>query len=369
MKTMRCNIVAKFLVLCFYALGFSPLAMVAQQQQLSETRKISRSFAVTKDTDVEVINKYGMVHVETWDKDSVLFEIETTANAKYKEDISSILNNIDFQFINTNHYVVAKTIFINPTKLLIKDLKNMFGKSNDVSINYTVFVPRKLSLKLENKYGDMYVGALAGNISIKVSYGSLKADVVDGKLSLNVEFGHADVNKVDAANVYLNFSDLRIKKVKQIDLRSNFSDATIDEAGSVTLNSKQDDINITDVKELVGSCNFTNMKLGFLEKSLNLDSRFGNIDVMKLSPSFTSMRVGTNYTDLNIFFNIELTGFDADILHRNSRLMYPRSCNLVEVMANPKVKQYRTTGRMGAAQGKGNVYIDANYGEINFKKN
>ena len=223
---------------------------VSGQQMLNETRKLTRCFALNKETDVEVVNKYGMIHVETWNKDSVQFEIEVVANAKNQDDIKSLMNNIDFQFINTNHYIVAKTIFINPTKFLLKDLKNLFGKTNEVNINYKIMVPQHVNIKIENRFGDMFTPELSGNVNINIAYGKLKATRFDGKLSLKLEFGGADVNFIDRGDLIVYFSDLTVNSANYLNTTSSFSDITINQADVLSINSKQDKLSIIEIKEL-----------------------------------------------------------------------------------------------------------------------
>ena len=44
--------------------------------QFTETKQIHRKFKVTPETRVEISKKYGKVEINTWEKDSVVFDIK-----------------------------------------------------------------------------------------------------------------------------------------------------------------------------------------------------------------------------------------------------------------------------------------------------
>lgn len=336
-------------------------------QELSDTKYITRSFSVNRETNIEVSNKYGMVSIETWNSDSVKFVISATARASTSVDVASSLNNIDFQFINTDHYVIAKTLFLNPSRAIINDLKSIFSKSNGMNIDYKIYVPKTVNLKIENKFGDIYANTLAGSISLILSYGKLKVYQVDGQLNLNLNYvDNAEIEKMTRGNCDISFSNILIKQTATLDLNSNFSKIDINEIDDIQAESTNDEINIIELKNGDINSKFSKINIGYLSNSFIGDSKFGTITFKKLASDFSKINIGTKYSDVNVYFDANLIGFNLEISNQKSRIMYPRIYNLKEELINQKESIYRTSGHIGKASNS-RIYVDANHGNINIK--
>jgi hypothetical protein len=70
-------------VLILSALTFSVLILsalmpgtLASAQGHTDMRSVSRSFPASLETTLEIQNKYGKIQVATWDKDSVVVEVD-----------------------------------------------------------------------------------------------------------------------------------------------------------------------------------------------------------------------------------------------------------------------------------------------------
>ena len=57
-----------------------------------------------------------------------------------------------------------------------------------VEINYYISIPEYLNLKIENKYGDVYMEDITGDFSISISNGSFKANSLGKNSSINLTF-------------------------------------------------------------------------------------------------------------------------------------------------------------------------------------
>jgi hypothetical protein len=308
-----------------------------------------------------------MVTVETWNYDSVKFVIVATASAPTNADLNVSLNNIDFQFINTDHFVLAKTIIINPARVILNDFKSIFNNSNSMNIEYKLYVPKTVNLKIENKYGDIYANSLSGNISITLSYGKLKMNQIDGQLTLNLNYvDNAEIEKATHCKAALSFSNVLLKHVASLEMNSSFSKIDINQVDDIQLQSSNDEISIGEIKTAECNAKFSKLNIGYLGNSFIGDTKFGTITFKKPASSFSKINLGSKYTDVNIFFDEESVGFDLEIENRKTRILYPRMFNLKEELINQKENSYRTTGHIGK-QSNSKIFIDANCGNINIK--
>ena len=87
----------KFVTLLLLALFFTS-ALTAQIY----TRKISKSYKVNSSTTIDIFNKYGKVHVVTWDKDSVKFKVNLTIQTSNESKLTKLKQNIGFDFTGTD---------------------------------------------------------------------------------------------------------------------------------------------------------------------------------------------------------------------------------------------------------------------------
>lgn len=337
-------------------------------QGYSDTRNITRSFAINRETNIEISNKYGNMTIETWNYDSVKVVITATTTAPTLIDLNLAKKNVDFQFINTEHYVSAKTIIINPTQIMINDLKSIFNKGNTMNIEYKIFIPKTLNIKLENKYGDIFANSLAGNITINQAYGKLKLYQVDGQLNLNLDYiDNAEIDRITKGNCDFSFSNVHIKHISTMKLRSRFSKINFNNIDDLQLLSAHDQLSIANLKSGEFTNKYSQITIDYLENSVICDAKYGFITFRKTSSTFSKINVTSKYTDINIYFDAENVGFDTEINNRKSRIVYPRIYELKEEVVNLKECRYRSTGHIGKTS-TSNVFIDAGYGTISFKQ-
>ena len=128
-------------------------------QTFTEERKIVKSFITNASTTIEVTNKYGRIQIIPWDKDSVRFEIDLFIKSDNLSRLQKVKNSIDFEFVNTKYYILAKTNFENQYNGLLSELKQLSkeftsifaGSQYQVKINYLVMIPKYINIKVENK--------------------------------------------------------------------------------------------------------------------------------------------------------------------------------------------------------------------------
>ena len=76
---------SKLLILSALLLG----STLAFAQNLTDQRSVSRSFPATMETTLEVKNKYGKIQVLTWEKDSVVVDVDIYLTESSSSRISS----------------------------------------------------------------------------------------------------------------------------------------------------------------------------------------------------------------------------------------------------------------------------------------
>ena len=80
-------------------------------QTFTEKKNAQRVFQAGPETTIEVDNKYGKIHVVSWQKDSVKFLAELVVSSSNLARLQKIKNNIRFNFQSSAWYITATTRF------------------------------------------------------------------------------------------------------------------------------------------------------------------------------------------------------------------------------------------------------------------
>ncbi len=135
-------------------------------QNHTDKRSVSRSFPASRETTLEVRNKYGKIQVVAWEKDSVSVEVDIFLTESSASKLRKLKQDIGINFTGTNNFIVAKTTIESESGRLASGLKSISntitGTNKQVEINYMVYVPEYMDVILQNKFGDIYMDGWRG---------------------------------------------------------------------------------------------------------------------------------------------------------------------------------------------------------------
>ncbi len=330
MKLKRFNLsqLRQTFLLSLVLLGSAATISRANGPDQEFTKKINREFTTTANGMTALYNKYGKVHVNTWDKTSVKIDITIVVNANNQRDADKIFERINVNFTNTAGYVKAETMV------------NTDGKSwrpgnscQDFKINYEVWMPIGNQLDLKNKYGNSYVGNLNGKLTADIRYGDLRTETVNNDVNLSVDYGKASMAKVRNLSGNLGYSGLVLTEAGNVQLDCKYSELQIDKASSMRVTSKYDDFNLGDIQDLrvqtkyanlrvknagaaFFTAQYTDVKIMNVSGTVDADLTYGSLKVGALARNFSEAKIVGKYTDVQM--NVEngvAFRFDAEGTH------------------------------------------------------
>ncbi len=307
-------------------------------QTVTHQQQKKKDFPVTRETTLEIENKYGTILVVPWDKDSARVTVDIFLEARNSSKLRKIRNDIDVSFSATPHYIVARTTIGEGSSQVVSELRaltNSLSSRSSVEINYTVYVPDYIDLVLDNKFGDIYIDDVEGDIDISLSNGALKANEFKGNSTVDLTFAKAMIHKMGNASLSLSYSEMKLGSVNQLDLVSKSSELDIDTAGVLKIDSRRDHLSMGQVDYLYGSGSFTSIGITSFIREADCYLKYGRISVDHVNPSFARINIESDYTD--IILNFEgLMGFDVDITHNDKA-----------ELTLPKEKMNLETSRVG----------------------
>jgi hypothetical protein len=340
-------------------------------QNESETRSFIKTLPVSNETTLEVSNKYGTIQITPWDKDSACIRAEIKAVANDRSKLSKMFEGIDVKITGSNFLVRARTEFTSNINTLFESFKGMTSKiisyDSHIEINYYISIPEYLNLKIDNKYGDVYMENSKGEFRMTISNGSFKANALGKNSSINMIFCDARINSIVSASIEASFSEVSIGETEDLSLNSISSRYDIRKAGMIRGESKRDKFFIENIGSLQGNSYFTDYKLSNLSKEINLTTRYGSFNADFIEKGFESINISSNLSDVTLKFD-QGSSYNLEIRRTNAFLVLPdKSIKSQEKALNEDKKEFVTTGSVGRIPGKAKVKIDANRGNIYIK--
>jgi hypothetical protein len=340
-------------------------------QNDSETRNFIKTVPVGKETSFEVINKYGSVHITPWNRDSAYIRAEVKAFATSQSKLDKMFEGIKINITDTKYLVRAETDFTQNINMLFESFKGMTSKyisyDSHVEINYFINIPEYLNLKIENKYGDVYMEDITGNFSVSVSNGSFKANSISRGSSVTMTFCDATINSFSSGKIDASFSEVTIGDANDLYINSISSKYDIKKAGEIRFESRRDKFFLGNIETLQGNSYFTDFRLNKLAKELNITSKYGSINADIIEKDFESVYINSGYSDISLEFD-QGASYNLDIRQINAFLVLPDKNIKAEKKAlNEDKKEYVTYGTVGRNPGSSKVKIDASRGNIYLK--
>jgi len=341
---------------------FMLLATLSRAQDHTDKRSVHRSFPASVETTLEIQNKYGKIQVATWDKDSVDIQVDIFLTESSSSKLKKLKEDIKIDFTGTNNYIIAKTVIESESGRIASELKSISntiaGTNKRVEINYMVRLPDHMDVVLNNKFGDIYIDDLEGQVDIELSNGVLKANRLSGNAAISLSFANGMIKSLGSANLKLSYSDLVLNEVSELDLSSKSSRLNVDSVNVLKIDSRRDKLYFKYVEYFYGQGNFSTVWVYDFLREGSIYMKYGELTMEHVMPGFSKIFVESEYTDLSLYFDKAATfGFDI-LYHEKTSLRLPGAEVLSEETQTGK-DHFKTVGTIGKGKPAGELKIDA----------
>lgn len=345
---------------------FAPIAMNGQTYEMS--KRFDKSFKLLKTTEVNISNKYGNVHLLSWDTDSVRFEVEVNIRSSKESRVEKLYNEIDILFSQSPYYVNAISTFAGSGKLWteISDVtKSMLNAGNEAEINYTVYLPRWAIVKVENRFGNIYTTGQEAACEFKLSNGTLQAGSLSGKTRLTIAFGNAIISHIEDGQLELNYAEIEVQSANKLRINTKSSDIRLGEVALLQINSRRDKINIEKLQSLSGETSFSRIELNHLQNDLLLQSNYGNLSLQEMGKEMQFLQLTASFTSIQIFVTREQSAGLEIQFSKKARLNYPQTFTVNEEVKGLNENEFSLLkGKLGNGKGS-NLKFNLTGGELN----
>ena len=325
------------------------------RDDVERSKRIEKSYTVGTQHILDITNKFGRVHVNTWNKSQIEVEIEVKARGRNEERAQNILNQIDVSINDSGNLLQFET-----------ELKGNINNKNSETfeINYLINMPMMNALNLKNSFGETYLADFGGILDLDVSYGELKVDRLTGKSKVKISFGDGEIDLMKTGDLTIKYSDVEIEELGNVKFAQGYSDVSVERANSLDLNCKYGDVNIGELVNVVGSVDFSEFIVDKLYSSMELETSYsGGFRVTEVSKDFKKIHLKGKFGSFKIGFEKGSNAtFEADL----------KFCDLnysgIDLDFTYKVKEdfkSEYKGKIGNGSG-GKISVTSSYGDVKF---
>jgi hypothetical protein len=337
-------------------------------QSLSENRSFIKSFPLHENTRLEIINKYGDIHISSWEKDSVNIMAEIEAFAPDQSKLEKMIDGIEIKMTGSASLIRAETEFEREITVLIESFREITKKliefESKMQINYFINVPDDVDILIRNQFGNISMENNTGTISVTLSNGNFKANSINRISELNLDFGEAEIASVRSASINSTFAKIIINQSENIVLNSTSSKYELAKPGNIELESRRDKFFIGNIDAINGISYFSDYKINNLAGNTDLDLKYGSFDAETVNNDFESIVIRSSSTDITAGFDPSAS-FKFEIRHLNSFVVIPdENIKFNKETINEARKEYLLTGIIGGKKPSGFLRINATRGNI-----
>jgi hypothetical protein len=269
-----------------------------------KTKAYAKSYTIDANDKLQIDNRFGKVTINVWNKNEIKVDVDIRAYADDDDKAKELLDLVNITDIKGNDGVSFTT------KIGDDNHKNNFwvtmtsnGKTSvrKTIINYTVYMPAKNALTINNSYGAIVLPGLSGKLNITNSFGNLIAKALTNTGNeINVKYGNADIESLNGCDLNVSFGALNLLSADKLNAEIKYSPAKIGKLStSATINVHfGEGLQITNLdknlKTLSISSSYAPVKLGSLvndNADFDITTRYGdftydngNVNVTSKSP-------------------------------------------------------------------------------------
>ncbi|MDP9047368.1 MAG: hypothetical protein M3N14_04475 [Bacteroidota bacterium] len=149
---------------------------VANNLKAIKYKSYSKNYPIDGNDRIKLSNQYGRITVNTWDRHEMKVDVQIKAEANDDSEAEKLLNGVQIRDGKEGGLVSFRTS-IEPNSNGSWKMWNWGNnKKRKLEINYTVYMPARTDLNVEDSYGGIILPKLDGQVKISSSYGSVTAE-------------------------------------------------------------------------------------------------------------------------------------------------------------------------------------------------
>ena len=344
-----------------------PLLLTAHDGELkgryTKEKTIKKEFDVNSDALLKVSNSYGNLNITSWNENRVLIEVHIKTNGNNEDKVQRKLDQISVDFEHSSSMVSAKTIFNNKSSW-------GWGDSNNVNmqINYTIKVPVKNNVNLNNDYGSIVLDRIDGHAKINCDYGRLDIGELHGRNNeLRFDYtSNSSIGYMNSGTIDADYSGFTIEKAGNLMIKADYTNSSIKQMESLEYSCDYGKIEVESANNVKGNGDYINVQLGTIHGNVDISADYGSIKIANLAKDAGNVSIKTDYTGIKIGYDPQYN-FDFEVTTSYAGVSGKDDLEINISQEKSNNKYYK--GYRGSANSGNLITISSDYGGITFWKN
>lgn len=360
------TILYKYSAFLFFML---PVALMAHDGKLkgkyTKEKTIKREFDVDHNALLKVKNSYGNLNITSWEEDRILIEVHIKTNGNNEEKVQRKLDEIKVDFEASRDMVSAKTKFnSNNSKWGIN-----WGKNNvNMQVNYTIKLPIKSSVHLNNDYGSIILDRVDGHAKINCDYGRLDIGELRGRNN-ELQFDYTSNSSIEFMNsgsIKADYSGFTLGKTNDLKLDADYTNSTVEQMKNLDYNCDYGKLVVLEADDVTGNGDYINVRLGTVHGDVLLNADYGSIKIDEMAADGGSVTLESDYTGIKMGYNPQYNfNFELDLEYAGFK---GRDGLQIDISKEKSTSKYYK-GHYGNQDSNNNISIKSDYGSVTFYKN
>lgn len=341
---------------------------VAAQEKVSKT--ITEDFSMTNAGQLHLENKYGTVNLYGWDKDNISISVVITASHRKKQNAEDLLKRIrpvinDAEnFVDISYEIAEKSDGFF-AKYFNKANPFDFDRSN-IQIDYTIYLPKKAELDINNKFGDVLIEDWKGKLRANVEHGDIWINEDLAKADVDLSYGKLRGQSIAYGAFRLKNGGLNMANAQSLRINSSGSYINIDNVSALEFYSNKDEVTIEEAGNIYGTLKFTNVKIGLLTKDIDLTMKIADFRVDQITNPKSVIAIEQESSEVSL--NIAKFPHQFNAILEQGLVRLPKSFTDVESTMLDKGRRIREIDATYGKQPEGKITITGKKGIVLLKE-
>ena len=346
-----------------------PIYLVSQVTfcQDKQVKKFKKVYPVTKNTLLQLNNKYGNIDIRDWDKNEISIEVTIVLENVSSQRAEQIFDKVNIVFSTEGDVISVATDYDEEFFRMVN--KDQFMQEKKFEVNYLVMMPANVKTETLNKYGNIFINKLASASTIQLKYGSLKINQIlakdkDNMALVDMAYSKGTIEDCEWLKILSKYSQLSIEKSRALIVISKYSKLNIEKGSSLICESKYDGYEIGELVNFVTEAQYSNFRFDEISRKIDMETKYTDVKVYRVPAGFESISIENSYGSIKI--NIDPSAsYTLKGNAKYAKISYPDNSRVSRFQDNNELRIDGTVGKIGTGSGK--VTIDTRYGGISLQ--
>ena len=280
-------------------------------------------------TRVELINKYGNIKVNNWNKDSIRITTGMYLSSSTPKKLNKLKKLIKIKYVKEGSVITAQTLFGEDKATFVKEIQDFTrdmspGTGKKIEIDYEIFLPPGIRLELNDEFGDIMMESIDNALKVVLSNGSFTSSDIDQDVNMKFKFVKATMNDLKNGYLEMKYSTVNIHKATELNIVSKSSEIYMDDVVLLKLSSSRDKIDIGELDYLYGTSGYSDVTITLLNKELDCYFSYGGIIINNMGENISLINISSEKTDIKLYIPKKIV-YRYDIFYNeNADLLIPQ---------------------------------------------